>query len=450
MTISRRAFKALPLAAYGSIGAPLAILIVPLYNYLPTFYATYLGLNLSLIGVIFLVTRLWDGFLDPLIGTLSDHSRSRWGRRKPWIVLAAPGLVVLSYAICVPPAGAGDAYVTIVLFLFYVAWSCVQIPHLAWGAELAHGYVERNRIVMFREVSFMLGILSAVVLPAVLFGGEALDLRRVMHLYAMMVIVLIPTCTLLAMFLTEDVAVGGARKASWSDAIRILSGRGAFVRLVATYSLLQLGCTIWDSLVVFLMTTVLHLSHQFLWLVSVQFLATIAGIPLVTRLGRRIDKHYLLALFAVGFPVGCIMLATTDAGNTAMAVVAYVVLGITVAPWRIMPTSMAADCADFDRVQSGVDRTGTHMAVLTFFYKLALAVGVGVAFPLLDAIGFHSRGANSSMVLAHLRATVCVLPALIMLPTLLLLWKYPLTRSVHSGIRELIEADAAGCDVFHS
>lgn len=440
MSTTHNVSKALPLVAYGSVAAPMAILIVPLYNYLPTFYASDLAVNLSAIGVIFFVSRLWDSLLDPLIGMLSDHTRSRWGRRKPWIVAASPGLVVLSYAICVPPASAGNTYVTLVLFLFYVAWSCVQIPHLAWGAELAHDYVERSRVVMFREVLFMLGILSAVVLPAFLFGREALNLRRVMYLYAMMIVVLIPATTLFAMTLTPDSAVGGITKTSLSDVIQILRSRSAFVRLIVAYSLMQLGSTIWDSLVIFLMTRVLHLDHEFLWIISIQVLVTIAAMPAVFRAGRTIDKHRLLALFAIGFPLGGLILATAPAGNIGIAVLGVAILAISVAPWRVMPTSMAADCADLDRLQSGVDRTGTHMAVITFFFKLALAAGVGIAFPLLDAIGFDSRGANSPAVLSHLRMIVSILPGLVMLPALFMLWNYPLTRSVHSNIRRQLDA----------
>jgi glycoside/pentoside/hexuronide:cation symporter, GPH family len=428
------------LAAYGSVAAPLAILVVPLYNYLPTFYASEMHLNLSLIGALFFASRIWDSVLDPLIGVLSDRTQFRWGRRKPWILAASPALIALTYLICVPPAHAGYVYLLTVLFAFYVAWSCLQIPHLAWGAELAQTYLGRNRVVAIREAFFMCGILAAVLLPVLLFGTGQLVLRPILQLYSTMALILIPITAFAAAWFAPDYP--SPHKESryfFRGMLSLFRGREAFSRLLIAYGLMQLGLTVYDSVVLFLVSRVLGLEHLFLLFASLQFIVTIVSMPMMTRIGRRVDKHRLLAVFTILFPVGTLILSMTPRGNAISATVAYVVIGLSVAPYRVMPTSMVADCADLDYLRSGIDRRGTHMAILMFFFKLALAAGVGVAFPLLDAIGFNSTGANDPGTLDHLRVIVAVVPALLMLPAFGCLWNYPLTRAAQIDLRKRLD-----------
>lgn len=422
--------RTVQLASYGSIAAPLAILIVPLYNYLPAFYASEVGLNMTVIGIIFFTSRLWDGLLDPLIGLLSDRTQTRLGARKPWIAGGALGLLGTAFLVCIPPSDAGYIYLTLGLFALYVAWACVQIPHLAWGAELASGYLDRSKVVMAREIFSLLGILSAVLLPVLLFGTENFDLRKMMLLYAGLVAVLIPLTTALALRFAPSMPVAaGHLRPTWRDAVSLLRGRSPFRKLCGAYFMMQLGATAYDSVVVFLVTRVLGLPQYFLLLAAFQFILTIASMPLLAWLGSRWDKRVLLAGFTVLFPVGVAMLAFAPHGSLPMAIVAYTFIGVSTAPYRIMPTSMAADCAEMDIRKRGIDRTATHMAVVTFFSKLALAAGVGLAFPLLDLIGFDSRGVSSVEADMRLRFVAAVLPAICMLAAFMILRRYPLNRA---------------------
>ena len=78
------------LAALGSPALPLAAMSIPLMVYLPPYYASEMGLGLGAVGTIFMVTRLWDMVTDPLMGVISDRFPSRWGRRRHWLVIATP------------------------------------------------------------------------------------------------------------------------------------------------------------------------------------------------------------------------------------------------------------------------------------------------------------------------------------------------------------------------
>ncbi|WVM92858.1 MFS transporter [Halopseudomonas pachastrellae] len=88
---------------HGSIGMPLAIIGYPLVVYLPPFYAQEVGLNMALMALVLVVARLSDVITDPLIGTLSDRWRTRFGRRKPWLVMGVPLMLAGTVMIFMPP-----------------------------------------------------------------------------------------------------------------------------------------------------------------------------------------------------------------------------------------------------------------------------------------------------------------------------------------------------------
>jgi len=431
------------LVAYGGPAIPLAVLLVPLGAYLPAYYSSVMGLSLTAVGVIFFMSRLWDGITDPLIGILSDNTRLRWGRRKSWIVFSVPPLMYFTYLLLSPSGQVGSLYLGVILFVFYISWTAIQIPYLTWGAELAQGYIERNRVVAYREVGFMLGILIAVMVPALIFGKSELDLTAIMRLYTTMFVILLPvTVVVAAVFVTDSPHIAPTRTSKLHDAVDIMHIKKPFCRLVAAYFLLQLGAAIYDALFIFLVMTAINLPGWLLILACIQYIVSLIFVPVVLRAGKKYEKHRLLCVFAIVAPIAFVILAVTPEGNSVMAVIAYVVLGFSVAPFRIMPTSIVADTIDYDKLRSGKEREATHMAVFNLFYKLAMAAGVGIAFPLLDLVGFSSTGTNSDEVVFYLRCIVGILPCIFMFPVVFLLWNYPIGRERHSVIRKRLQRNS--------
>lgn len=130
------------LAAFSSLAAPVAAAQVPITNFLPVFYAQTFGISLAALGAIFLLERLWGAFADPLVGVLSDRTRSRFGRRKPWIAAGAALYGLATLALFFPLVGVTPFYLGAALFVFYLGWSMIQIPYLAWSGEISGEYHE--------------------------------------------------------------------------------------------------------------------------------------------------------------------------------------------------------------------------------------------------------------------------------------------------------------------
>ena len=122
------------LLAYALPGLPIALLGLPLYIYLPSFYADDLGLGLGVVGAVLLVARLWDIVVDLGIGELSDRIRTRFGRRRPWLVLSLP-LICLSVELLFRPAPpVGWLYLLGWTMTLYLGWTMFLLPYGAWGA----------------------------------------------------------------------------------------------------------------------------------------------------------------------------------------------------------------------------------------------------------------------------------------------------------------------------
>ena len=161
------------LITYAALAAPLSIAELPIVIYLPTFYAKEIGLNIGLVGLVFLLARLWDGFSDPVIGTLSDRINSPFGRRKPWVIVGAPLLMGATWFLCNPPDQVGLLYLGFWAVLFYTALTIVKIPYWSWGAELSSDYEERSRITGFRESGSMIGNIIVAAAPLLLLPNDA-------------------------------------------------------------------------------------------------------------------------------------------------------------------------------------------------------------------------------------------------------------------------------------
>ncbi|HCC45401.1 MAG TPA: MFS transporter, partial [Gammaproteobacteria bacterium] len=136
--------------AHGTIGVPLAVIGYPLAIWIPAHYSGGLGLSLAMVGTILMLARFTDVITDPLMGELSDRFRTRFGRRKPWVLLGMPIMMLGVYKLFIPPDGVGILYFLTYLTLFFLGSTIIALPHRAWGAELSPDYHQRSRVTAAR------------------------------------------------------------------------------------------------------------------------------------------------------------------------------------------------------------------------------------------------------------------------------------------------------------
>ena len=114
------------LAAFSVVGVATGAFNIPLQTFLPAFYAKTMGLGLETVGLVFLASRLWSAFSDPVIGWLSDHSTGRHGRRKPWVLGGGALFLVATIAVFFPPAGVGAWWLGLGLLALCLGWTATS------------------------------------------------------------------------------------------------------------------------------------------------------------------------------------------------------------------------------------------------------------------------------------------------------------------------------------
>ena len=166
--------------AYGLPALPLGSLYFSIYVLIGEFYFVNYGLALSVIGLIFIIIRLFDAFTDPIMGYISDNFPSRFGKRKPWVLIGGTVFIFSTWMLFVPINQSVDVeYFFFWLLISAIGWTVAYAPYYALGAELSMDYLERSKVTFCRELFTILGIIFASLLYSISFDFNKLE--RDMH-----------------------------------------------------------------------------------------------------------------------------------------------------------------------------------------------------------------------------------------------------------------------------
>ncbi|MCM0021640.1 MAG: MFS transporter [Tagaea sp.] len=429
------------LIAYAAPALPAAMLGLPLLVFLPAYYAQATPLSLTTIGLVLLIARLWDVAIDPAIGFLSDRTRSRWGRRRPWMLASLPLVLGASYALFQPPETAGAAYLLMWMLLVYLGWSMLQIPHQAWGAELCTEYHARNRVTAWRESLTVAGVALASALPVLLPGGpgrpvEEAALQAI--LWATLILLPVAGVVLLAT-VPEPKAAMPAAWPGWREGLAALRANAPFRRLISSYLVNGVANALPATLFLLYAGDVLDAQGQEGAFLLLYFLCGLASVPFWLAYAKRTSKHrawcHAMLIACLGFLPAPLL----GAGDAMWFAVICVVTGLCFGADLALPASMQADAVDAETAETGAARTGLYFALWSVATKLALALAPALAFPLLDAAGYERASADGDglFLLAVLYAWV---PVAFKLAAVAAIWNFPLDAGAHGALRARIDA----------
>lgn len=429
----------LDLFSYGLLGLPLAAGTLPVYLFVPTFYAEELGLGLAAVGAVLFWMRLLDVVSDPVIGWLSDRTTSRFGRRVPWIVLGLPLTAIGMWLLFRPPEDPTLGYLAIASAILYIGWTSLAVPYSAWGAEASPSYNERSRFTAWREGAVVIGTLVAA---GIAYSGGALA-EGLGHLAVATVLGLAIAGALLLFRAprpqarVSDASDQAAQTpAGWRAGVQLLWANGPFRRLLFAWLLNGVANGLPATLFLLFVTHRLNAPDQTGLFLITYFGISIAGLPFWLWAARRFGKHRAWSgamIWACGWFALAPFLGPQDlALFAALCVGTGLALGADLA----LPPSMQADAIDAETARTLNARTGLYFALWGMATKLSLAFAVGIAFPLLDWAGGPEAG---GWMLALLYGGV---PILFKLAAVALIAGYDLDEAAQRDLRRRIESHA--------
>ena len=407
---------------YGLPGLPLAVLGIPLYVFLPPFYAETVGI--AAVGIILLAARLWDVITDPLVGAIGDRLDNRLGRRKTLILIGTPLLLLAVDQLFRPPDGAGMLHLLGWSFLVYLAWTLVSLPYTAWGAELSPDYDQRSSITGSREGFVIVGMLLAIALPAIMVPdgspGESLAWL------AGMLWISVPVALGATLILVPEPR-NLLPPIPWRDGLLLLKENKPFFRLLVAYILNGMANALPATLFLLFAHHVLVAEDWAGVMLITYFAAGLAGIPLWLWLARRIGKHRAWACSMLWAATIFVWVPLLGEGDVWPFLVICLMSGLSLGIDMALPASIQADLVDRDTARGGGQRTGLFFGLWGMATKLALALAVGLAFPLLSLSGFDAS-ANKPDGLLALALLYGLAPIPFKLAAVWLMWSFPVDR----------------------
>lgn len=411
-------------------------------------YATdVLLVPIGAMGVLFALQRVWDAVTDPLAGYWSDKTRTRWGRRRPWLVASIAPLALFGWMAWSPPLALEGTALTVwmgvAMFGFSTGTTAFLVPHQALGAELTDDPHQRTRVFAWREAFGVTGAALALV------GGIGVltnvdDPRSAALWITLGTSALILVTVLVSLpFLHERPEYQGRGGEGPFRAIRD-TFRNPHARVVFLMVLiLHMGGGASAVLSPFIMDYVIgdeeHTNVIFMAHISAQF----ASIPIWTALSnRRGKKAAWLTAIAAGM-VGYSMILFVGHGDLILMAAASALTGTLHAASVVVGYSIVADLVDWDELQTGERKEGSYYAVYHFLFKSASGVMAMVAGTTLAWSGFVPGQEQTELVKNLMTTMLGGIPFSCLLIGAILFRRYRFTSEEHARVRAQLDARGA-------
>lgn len=444
----------LPLSVLLLYGVPSfagAAMLVPIYIHLPKFYSDVVGVPLGFLAIGIAAARALDALSDPLVGWLSDRTRTRIGRRRPWIAAGAPLCAIAFYALFAPPESmplaAASTWFATSFVLYFVFHTVYALPHYALGPELTLDYHERSRLFVYREAFSIAGTVIAAAAPGAMVSAGISERTAFAQLGLAFAIALTLSCWLLAARVRErpDFAtrtsnpfVPGVRRALRNQPFRIL---------LLTYVVGSAAGAIPGTFMPFFNAYVIRPENTAGWLaiyLAAYFGAGFVFLPVWLWAARRFGKKATwLASFGFGITGGAGMFFLGE-GDVIATLLLIIWSGSAFGAGLFIGPSIQADVIDYDELHTGKRREAQYGAFWAMLPKFVAIPSAAIPIAVIASLGYRPNVEQTPEVVLAIKAIFALTPALFSALAFIVALRFPIDEAVHAKIRIGIDAHARG------
>jgi GPH family glycoside/pentoside/hexuronide:cation symporter len=402
------------------------------------FMTDQLAIAPAVAGTLIFASKVYDAFTDPLVGMMSDRSRGRWGRRRPFMLVGALVCAISGMLLYNVPAGFADnamlVYLVAILLLYATGYTLFNVPYLAMPAEMTDSPDERTSLMSYR-VGFVAvgGICGTALAPMLIgqFGGD----RSAYGVMGWLLGALVGIAMLAAVLGTRRAAFTehSTHSIELVERIRLIAQNRPFCLLMAAKLLQLVGLSSVLASMPYFVLQVMQKSEMFLGVYGIALnVATIASMPIWVALSKNKGKKFTYSLSVVAYAISLLswLLAGSDESLAVFALRAAV-MGLASGGILLMGTAMLPDTIELDYRRSGLRREGIFSGVYSLVEKTAFALAPLIVGLVLSAMGYVESGARevaqSQQALSGVYISLVGIPVAAALLSLVFLSGYNLT-----------------------
>jgi len=370
---------------YSLIAIPLAIVGLPLYIYLPTFYVSDVGINVSIVGLILFIARLTDVFTDPFFGLLSDESVKKFSSRKPVMIFGSFILILSFYALINPNLQYPELWLFCFSVLIYIGWSMINIPYLTWSSEISQIYEEKTILNSSRELFTIIGVLIALLVPYVYKvaqnPNETLNLLYFTFLFLFLPLFLI---TMNKIKINADIQ---SSDFSFKNIKSVYKKIPDIKLLQLGYFLNNLANALPATLFLLFIELVIKEKDSSGMVLILYFFAGIVALPFWYKLSNKIGKKKTWIASILLASSAFIFVPFLQEGDLTAFIIISIITGLCLGADMAMPTSIQSDLVQKTKMLS-FNISGLLFGIWTMITKLTLALAVALGFVILGIFVF--------------------------------------------------------------
>jgi sugar (glycoside-pentoside-hexuronide) transporter len=443
--------------AYGAPGIGAGYMYLLLGLYVMKFSTDVLLIAPAVMGIIFSASRIWDAVSDPLVGYLSDRTRSRFGRRRVWLIASIVPIGLAFVMVFAPPRTLSDAalvtWMAVAIIGFYSAMTIFFVPHLSLGAELSKSYHERSRLYGVRHAFYTFGSILSLATFYLLIRAEqqGADTVRDLALYLSVGTALV--MGLLIAFagsqLRERAEYQGRVNENPFQAFRDV-WRNPHARLLIVVTFIEnIGSAAIGVLTLYVAQYVVGAPGLAPLFILCYMIPSTISVPLWIPLSRRFGKVrlWMFAMVLTGVSFGAMFALPFLDGLLAKSIyisVAAVFAGLAAGCGGTLSPSVQGDVIDYDELTTGERKEGSYFAAWNFVYKGGMGVMLLLTGFVLQYSGFVPNQPQTMTVQIAMVTLYGLFPLVCYLVGALLFSRFKLDETAHAEIRAQLDQRAAG------
>jgi GPH family glycoside/pentoside/hexuronide:cation symporter len=410
-------------------------------------------LDPTLAGLSILLGKIWDAVNDPLVGALSDRTRSRWGRRRPYLFFGAvPFGVTFALLWIVPPIQNQTflcLYFALMYILFDTAFTFVGCPYHALTPELTLDHDERTSLLTYRMlVSIVAGLLVALLLGEVIFPSFPGNERAAFMTVGIVCGAIFVVPVLITFFGTRE-----RQEFQAEEALNPLEGLSYVLRNTEWRYTLAMSLLSWMPVDIasavfpyFLVYWVGMTEGDANLVLGVILASATLFLPVLLRMSRRLEKKTAFLIATASWAIIMLGILGVPKGAVTLAYVIAALTGFGVSSAHLLPSAMSTDVLEVDELMSGKRQEGIYAGFSVFVRKLSTGLVLAAIGPVLSWSGYVEGAATQTpRAMTAIRLLIALAPALLLVVACVVAWFYPLTRQRHAEIsRQLAQRRSVG------